>query len=337
MSVFPEYDEIKKLIDLWIPFGKVESLAEIVDHQSKYSLHRFSLGSDHPEAPSLILTGGVHGLERIGSQVALSFMQHLVARLPWDESLNEQLSKMRITFVPLVNPAGMHRFKRSNGNGVDLMRNSPVVAENPNWGVGGQSYSKNFPWFRGNPEKTLEGMESESKAVAKLVIQEIKHSKCTIALDLHSGFGVSDQLWFPYAKTKEVFSEIHQVHAFSKILDAVMPNHVYVFEPQSKNYTTHGDLWDYLYDQKPKENTFLPLTLEMGSWNWVKKNPLQLFSFLGAFNPVKPHRQKRAMRRHLPLFDFLMHATTSHQHWSQAEVEQNRISGIQKWYRSIQK
>jgi hypothetical protein len=32
------------------------------------------------------------------------------------------------------------------------------------------------------------------------------------------------------------------------------------------------------YDRTPPQNLFLPMTLELGSWLWIKKNPRQLFS-----------------------------------------------------------
>ena len=35
----------------------------------------------------------------------------------------------------------------------------------------------------------------------------------------------------------------------------------------------------------------------------------------GRFNPVKPHRHRRTLRRHLPLLDFLLHAVISHRAW----------------------
>jgi len=333
--MFAEYDEIQELTNSWGKLGEVKNLTTISYRKFDYSVFEFSLGNPAPETPTLILSGGVHGLERIGTWVTLSFMKHLVARLPWDEQLQEHLQKLRIVFIPLVNPAGMHHFRRSNGNGVDLMRNAPIQADHASWGVGGQSYSPSFPWFRGNPEQTAEGMELEAKALVAAVQREITRSKCTIALDLHSGFGMVDQLWFPYAKSKEIFAKIHQVNAFNRMLDQVLPHHVYLFEPQAKHYTTHGDLWDYLLTKEIGGNTFLPLTLEMGSWNWIKKNPLQLFSFLGPFNPIKPHRQKRAMRRHLPLFDFLMHATSSNESWSQCDHDLNRADAIRKWYREV--
>ena len=91
-------------------------------------------------------------------------------------------------------------------------------------------------------------------------------------------------------------------------------------EPQSDHYTAHGDLWDYLYDLHqagPATSTrlFLPWTLEIGSWRWVRKNPRQLLSSDGPFNPLKPHRYSRAMRRHLLLFDFFCRAVRSHEQW----------------------
>jgi hypothetical protein len=53
----------------------------------------------------------------------------------------------------------------------------------------------------------------------------------------------------------------------------------------------------------------------MGSWNWLKKNPLQIFSKSGVFHPMKPHRRLRILRRHLTLFDFLHRSLLAHEKW----------------------
>ena len=76
---------------------------------------------------------------------------------------------------------------------------------------------------------------------------------------------------------------------------------------------THGDIWDYLYMQSlsQPQRTFLPLTLEMGSWLWVRKNPRQMLDFFGYFNPVIGHRHHRVLRQHLPLFEFLTAMTAN--------------------------
>lgn len=66
----------------------------------------------------------------------------------------------------------------------------------------------------------------------------------------------------------------------------------------------------------PDGPLFLPLTLEMGSWLWVRKNPRQLFSPVGPFNPILPHRLRRVLRRHLPLIDFLQRAVHNAEAWT---------------------
>jgi len=62
-------------------------------------------------------------------------------------------------------------------------------------------------------------------------------------------------------------------------------------------------------------NIFLPLTLEMGSWRWIRKNPLQLRNLQGFYHPIKPHRLNRVLRGHLVLMEFLLHATLSYKNW----------------------
>ena len=94
---------------------------------------------------------------------------------------------------------------------------------------------------------------------------------------------------------------------FSELLDESLQHHRYLVEPQSRQYLTHGDLWDHLYLRagRAEGSVFLPLTLEMGSWLWVKKNPRQLFTRRGIFNPVVEHRRQRVLRRHVGWLDFV--------------------------------
>jgi hypothetical protein len=125
-------------------------------------------------------------------------------------------------------------------------------------------------------------------------------------------------LWFPYARTRKPFPRLGEVVALERLLDTTLPNHIYRMEPQAQTYTIEGDLWDHLYDlseSRAPGSVFVPLTLEMGSWLWVRKNPRQLGSVWGSFNPLVPHRLRRTLRRHLPLFDLLLHAVRSHDAW----------------------
>ena len=126
------------------------------------------------------------------------------------------------------------------------------------------------------------------------------------------------------------------LHALKDLFQETLCNYRYVFEPQSSQYLAHGDLWDHLYlrSQEHPENVFLPMTLEMGSWTWVKKNPRQFFSLLGIFNPLIEHRQQRVLRRHLPLLEFFVRAACSYHRWmpTGAERELHLKRGLHHWY-----
>ncbi len=79
---------------------------------------------------------------------------------------------------------------------------------------------------------------------------------------------------------------------------------------------------------------FLPLTLEMGSWLWVKKNPRQLLSRHGMFNPLIEHRQERVLRQHQLLLDFLSHAACAHALWLPKPDTRasHHAQALQDWY-----
>jgi hypothetical protein len=170
----------------------------------------------------------------------------------------------------------------------------------------GQSISPHLPWFQGDPDN----MEQEALALCLCVRNILADSPITITLDLHSGFGTRDRIWFPYAYTQQSYSALPETYALKRLFDITYPHHVYRIEPISKHYIIDGDLWDYLYleyskQHNPGEKIFLPLTLEMGSWHWLRKNPRHIFNRHGFFHPVLPHRRQRILRRHLILFDFL--------------------------------
>lgn len=288
----------------------VETLATV----EGLPVHAFRFGTTDRSAPALLVTGGVHGLERIGTDVAIAYLTSLLARLSWDAVLHEALAHTRVLVVPLLNPVGMTRGQRANGNGVDLMRNAPAAPTGGTPLLGGQQLSSRLPWYMGAPGAA---MEPEAAGLVSFVERELFETPLAIALDLHSGYGFVDRLWYPYARTREPLPDRPAIDALAHLLDDTLPNHVYRVEQTAQVYTIRGDLWDHLYDRRRAagSGTLLPLTLEMGSWAWVRKNPLQGLTNLGRFNPVKPHRHRRTLRRHLPLLDFLFHATASHRAW----------------------
>ncbi|KAA1175625.1 DUF2817 domain-containing protein [Marinobacter salinexigens] len=301
-------------------------------------IYRADLGSERPDAPVILLVGGVHGLERIGSQVVMAWLGSALARLRWDDGFRQLLEKVRITVLPILNPGGMYLNQRSNPNGVDLMRNAPITAQDRSaFLLGGQRLSPRLPWYTGDPEQ---GMELENQALESVIRGLLPGRPFSLALDCHSGFGWQDQIWFPYAYRRRPMRRIASVMALKLIWEQAYPNHDYQFEPQSRHYLTHGDLWDYFYKQINRDNAgvFLPLTLEMGSWRWIRKRPRQLLRLQGFFNPLVPHRHKRVLRTHLTWIDFLLHAAASHENWLPAREEESmlREAAIMHWYRDQQ-
>jgi len=300
-------------------------------------LYCIGLGNPSPDVPAMGFFGGVHGLERIGAEVVIAFLQSIVMRLQWDASLHQQLESVRLVFMPIVNPGGMWMGTRANPRGVDLMRNAPVEAiDRVPFLVGGQRISAGMPWYRG---RAGEPMEAESQALCDVVSTELLKRPFSIALDCHSGFGVRDRIWFPYAHTRQPIAHLAEMQALKQIFEQTYTHHAYVFEPQSLQYLAHGDVWDHLYQQACSEpgRVFLPLTLEMGSWLWIKKNPRQMFSLKGIFNPLIEHRQQRVLRRHLSLLDFLARASCSHAVWTPASPTARarlHADALRDWYGS---
>ena len=313
-NALPELEELERILEAGAGALEVRTACQVQGPSGELPVPVVCLGSKATDAPAVAFIGGVHGLERIGTQVVLSFLGSLVARLHWDESLHRQLEGLRLVFMPIVNPAGMTRRTRCNGNGVDLMRNAPIEStEGVPFLAGGQRLSRRIPWYRGRRDA---GMEAESEALCRTVHEELLTRPFTLALDCHSGFGMRDRIWFPHANTRSPFERLAETHALVRRFDSVHPHHPYVFEPQSRQYLTHGDLWDYLCaDPAARARIFVPLTLELGSWRWIRKSPRQLLSRLGIFNPMPADRRERVRRNHLLWMAFLCRAAQTWREW----------------------
>jgi hypothetical protein len=332
----PELIELLRLLDAAPAALSARIAATIEVDDTALPIHVLTLGNPDPALPAIGYFGGVHGLERIGSQVLLVFLSGLLNRLKWDPLLNRQLETLRMVFVPLANPGGLWRNTRCNPAGVDLMRNAPLDAlERVPFLLGGQRFSASLPWYRGPVDAP---MQAESLVLEQVVAEELGQRRFSLALDCHSGFGLRDRIWFPFAHTAKPFPHLPEIHALKDLFEQTYPTHNYLVEPQSRQYLAHGDLWDHFYLSARAaggaERVFLPLTLEMGSWLWVKKNPLQLFSRQGLFNPRPGHRLHRILRRHLIWLDFLARATCGWENWlphGRSRLHHKKLAMVE-WY-----
>ncbi|MEI7682596.1 MAG: M14 family zinc carboxypeptidase [Betaproteobacteria bacterium] len=338
IHTLPELNDLERIIEEGAPHIAARVVCDVVTDGCRLPVYAVCLGNPSPDVPAVGFFGGVHGLERIGAEVVLVYLRSLVARLRWDSVLHRELESVRLVFMPIVNPGGMLCGTRANANGIDLMRNAPVESkERVPFMIGGQRFSPRLPWYQG-PRGAP--MEAEGRALCDVVEEELLTREFSLALDCHSGFGLNDRLWFPHAHTAVPIEHLPEIHALKDISDQTYTNHSYLFEPQSRQYLTHGDLWDHLYLQASQPGrVFLPLTLEMGSWLWVKKNPRQLFSRHGIFNPLIGHRLQRVLRRHLSWLDFLVRAASGYRRWVPvgSERTEHRQRALDLWYRGAGK
>ncbi len=332
---FPELEQLERIIEQLGGRAHTEVIERIAFKGQEFPIHCITLGSDRPDVPVLAFFGGVHGLEKIGSEIILSFLETISHLLDWDQEFLARLEKSRLVFIPMVNPVGVYMGTRCNGNGVDLMRNAPIEGEGVTRIFSGHRISSHLPWYRGDPLN----MEKEALAVCRIVDQQLFNAPLSIALDLHSGFGLRDRLWFPYASHKTPFAFLAEIYALKTQLDRCYQHHIYKIEPTFQAYMINGDLWDYLLDafiqRDHNERLFIPLTLEMGSWLWLRKSPLHLFSRHGYFHPLLPHRQQRIFRRHFTLFDFLHRSLLYPEKWAPLTPEQKKTNyqkALAHWY-----
>jgi predicted deacylase len=330
---FAEYEDLKAILDAGALHFSRRVVCEARARGRIFPIDLVTIGSNDPQAPAIGFFGGIHGLERIGTQLLLDFMRSLLCRLEWDELLHHQLQAIRLVFMPIVNPGGMWAMTRANPNGVDLMRNAPQNAEG--WVpflAGGQRIGSWLPWYRGEDGAP---MEPEAAALIRVVQEELMPRSLSFALDCHSGYGFRDSIWFPYAKSRKHMAHLPEMFALKTMLESAHPHHGYAFEPQSHQYLAHGDLWDYAYDRTQAPNIFLPMTLELGSWLWIKKNPIQILRREGMFNPIKAHRTERVLRRHVSLLDFLARAAFAAPRWLPRDEARQALlrCAIDHWYR----
>lgn len=205
-------------------------------------LWRFDLGARDPGAPSVLLTGLIHGNEVVGSLALLE----VIARLRRSGELSRE--PRRLVVMPVANPDGfaatMERLRRGlafgrrrNANGVDLNRNFPparpdqVARASP---LAGSSWRRS-PWFRG-PQALS---EPESRAVAETA-RDVQPS---LALGFHS-FG--QLLLHPWACDRAVHPRHAEYRALGGAFLRGRPDATFKVRQAASWYRIAGNLDDWL-------------------------------------------------------------------------------------------
>jgi hypothetical protein len=254
------------------------------------------------------IVSGVHGLETIGIRIHLDIIKCFLN--PKSEHFSQALAegKFGIYSIPILNPAGVARETRANGRGVDLNRNSGIDAEGALPFFGGHRVSPALPYYRGK------ALQRESRALYRFLREYAwKNRRIHTALDIHSGYGAQNYLWWPYSYSKQ---RVPHASVFEHMAAELAARHpLYRIEPMSLSYQTHGDLWDRallefeaakLKGWIARKNLFLPLTLEIGTWQELKKNPFRMLQKGKIFNPP-PQSRKAYLREHRQLIWDVLH------------------------------
>lgn len=205
-------------------------------------LWRFDLGCRDTGAPSVLLTGLIHGNEVVGSLALLE----VVARLHAAGDLARE--PRRLIVMPIVNPDGfaatMDRLRhglavgrRRNANGVDLNRNfPPAFPDQPARAspLAGSSW-RHSPWFRGPHALS----EPESRSVAE-VAGDVRP---TLALGFHS-FG--QLLLHPWACRRAAHPRQDQYRALGDAFVRGGPDARFQVRQAASWYRIVGNLDDWL-------------------------------------------------------------------------------------------
>ena len=300
----PEVRKIKTLAEKFPDLIKIELLDYIEHNGYRAPVYSFYMGhKPDPSLPTIAFMSCFHGVEWIGGKVLSDYVEHLVRETNWDADTKAMIGKVNICGIPVVNPIGRIERTRQNARGIDLMRNAPVIAEKALFLLGGQKLTRRLPWFMG------EGIEQENQIVLDFLRDHVFPSDFKITLDVHSAFLRHPRIWMPYASGKKVPDKEKKIFAeIRKHLYTIYRHHPYKYEKQTDLYSTHGDFWDYNFDQhlKSGKGTYLPLTLEISSFKWAIRNLLSRWTVEAIFNPINRHQSRDEYIKHMMIFDFII-------------------------------
>jgi predicted deacylase len=230
---------------------------------------RFDFGPEG--APAVLLTGGMHGSEYIGSLALLDAVR----------SLSRAPLPARLVVLPAVNPdaldgnaarlrRGLPAFRRGNSRGVDLNRNFPhPPGRRSLHPFAGSSWRHSLHYVGPHPLS-----EPESRAVAD-VADEVRPS---LSLAFHS-FG--ELLLYPWAHTRAPHPRSGEYRALGGAF-ARAQSRPYRVMPARGLYPTIGDLDDWL----DARHGTLALTVEVGRLDRRLLDPRCLLQPFWWMNPT---------------------------------------------------
>jgi predicted deacylase len=245
MSCLPspwlDYPDAPSLEDRWLDLARNSGARSSVVATSVEGrpIHRLDLGP--ADAPAVLLTGLVHGVELVGALALYDFIEQVA-----EGSFRDLLRHAHLVILPIVNPDALHAnsarlssgrraFQRCNARGVDLNRNFPRQAAGLPLNPLGGSRWRFSPHYVGPHVLS----EPESRALRDVADQVRPRA----SLGFHS-FG--ELLLYPWAYTTEPNPRRASYERAGRAFLEQMPGRNYRVMQATDWYRTVGDLDDWL-------------------------------------------------------------------------------------------
>ncbi len=236
-----DYPDANGLDEIWCDLARQSGTSATVAGTSVEGrpIRRIEFGAAN--APAVLLTGLVHGVELVGAMALLEFVRSALT-----EPRGDLLRHARLVVVPIVNPDGLHAncarlasgrraYKRCNARGVDLNRNFPRQREELPFNPLGGSRWRFSPHYVGPYPLS----EPETRALRDIV-HEVRPRA---SIGFHS-FG--ELLLYPWAFTAKPNPRRLRYERAGRAFVGALERATYRVMQATEWYATVGDMDDWL-------------------------------------------------------------------------------------------
>ena len=229
-----------------------------------------------PSHTKVLVFAGIHALEWITSETAVTFLEELVKHPP---------KGVEVVIAPLLNPDGRERaerdrlsgenhYRRVNARGVDLNRDFAVNTEAK------AVWRHIIPGYYGRSASPLS--QPESRALDKLLAAE----RFDVALSLHSFGGF---VYTPWSGLWERPADWPELHRLGTVMSQAQGSHAYKVRQLSRwgfFFRAHGSEIDHIYG---KYGT-LAYLIELSRSGVNPFRPQTFREYFHWYNPQRPDR-----------------------------------------------
>jgi len=271
---YDSYEEIvRKLTELQRVHSDIvtlEAIGESYEHRSIFSI---KISGKSKQRAKILFSGGIHGNEKIGVSMILRLIEVLAHGYGNDRRVRNLIDKSDIYLIPVINPDGYSKSRRTNARGVDLNRNYEVGSARrgilDGW--------KRWPFYPGESPYS----EPETRAVCSL----IKRVKFSVAVSFHSTGGV---IGYSHGYTRKKARDFELLKSIAVEMRDRQPLEKYVVHQQSWLYRIKGCLEDELFD---KYGT-LAFVIELMRYRRLFLKPNVMINPFRWFNPTETNLAK---------------------------------------------